>query len=131
MPLTVIILSGQRPENVPAAAGLSNFVRIFCGAVGTSTAATVWNDRTIFHHARLAEQASIGNPRYSEALDGIGALTGHAESARNVFEAGLNAQAVMLGINDVYWASAIVFIAIIPLIWFARSSKGAGGGGAH
>jgi DHA2 family multidrug resistance protein len=31
IPLTSIILSGQRPEKIPAASGLSNFVRIMCG----------------------------------------------------------------------------------------------------
>ncbi len=28
----------SRPTKIPAAAGLSNFVRVFCGAVGTSVA---------------------------------------------------------------------------------------------
>ena len=53
-PLVSIILSGLPPERIPAAAGLSNFVRIFCGAAGTSIVGTVWNDRTIVHHVRLS-----------------------------------------------------------------------------
>ena len=36
VPLTSIMLSGLPPSKIPAAAGLSNFVRVFCGAVGTS-----------------------------------------------------------------------------------------------
>src|ERR1700756_1349052 len=49
VPLVSIILSGLPPERIPAAAGLSNFVRIFCGAVGTSISGTVWSNRTILH----------------------------------------------------------------------------------
>ncbi|WP_374193521.1 DHA2 family efflux MFS transporter permease subunit, partial [Trinickia mobilis] len=67
-PLTAIILSGLPPEKIPAAAGLSNFTRIFAGAVGTSLLNNTWNDRTILHHARLAEQTSVNNPAYVHAL---------------------------------------------------------------
>ena len=34
VPLTAIILSGLPPDKIPAAAGLSNFVRVFAGARG-------------------------------------------------------------------------------------------------
>jgi homoserine kinase len=36
IPLTSIILSGQPPEKIPAASGVSNFVRITFGAIGAS-----------------------------------------------------------------------------------------------
>ncbi|WP_321918089.1 DHA2 family efflux MFS transporter permease subunit, partial [Paraburkholderia sp. J11-2] len=68
-PLTAIILSGLPPEKIPAAAGLSNFVRIFAGAVGTSLVSTGWNNRTILHHARLMEQASVDNPTFTGAIE--------------------------------------------------------------
>ena len=35
IPLQAIIFSGLTPDRMPAAAGLSNFVRITAGAVGT------------------------------------------------------------------------------------------------
>jgi DHA2 family multidrug resistance protein len=31
----------------------------------------------------------------------------------------------MLGLNDVFWISAVIFLAIIPLIWFTRPAGGA------
>ena len=38
----------------------------------------------------------------------------------------------MLGLNDIFWLSAVIFIAIIPLIWLTRPGKGGGGAaGAH
>nr|WP_315593133.1 DHA2 family efflux MFS transporter permease subunit [uncultured Cupriavidus sp.] len=131
VPLTAIILSGLPPEKIPAAAGLSNFVRIFCGAVGTSLATTVWNDRAVLHHARLVEQASPNNPVYNAALASI-QNTMHLSygQATAYFEKQLNTQAIMLGLNDIFWISAVIFVAIIPLIWLTKPARGAVSGAA-
>ncbi|MGA4212735.1 DHA2 family efflux MFS transporter permease subunit [Ralstonia nicotianae] len=134
MPLTVIILSGLPPEKIPAAAGLSNFARVFCGAVGTSLATTAWSNRTILHHAQLAEQSSANNPAYTAALEGIRAAFGFSPAETlTYFERGLNAQASMLGLNDIFWISGVIFVMIVPLIWLTVPTKGASGGavGAH
>ncbi len=51
------------------------------------------------------------------------------------FEHSLNAQAAMLGLNDIFWLSAVIFIAIIPLIWVTKPAKAsaaaAAGAGGH
>ncbi|WP_441642307.1 DHA2 family efflux MFS transporter permease subunit [Cupriavidus sp. 2KB_3] len=131
VPLTAIILSGLPPEKIPAAAGLSNFVRVFFGAAGTSLATTVWNDRAVLHHARLAEQASPGNPRYTATLESIqSAMHLSPDQAVAFFERGLNAQAIMLGLNDIFCVSAVIFVAIVPLIWLTRPTKGGMSGAA-
>jgi MFS transporter, DHA2 family, multidrug resistance protein len=134
-PLTAIILSGLPPEKIPAAAGLSSFARIFAGAAGTSIMNTIWNDRTIQHHAQLAERTGVNNPLYVHTLADI-QTTLHVSlvRAQAFFETQLNAQAAMLGLNDVFWLSAVTFVVIIPLIWITRPArggapKGAGAGG--
>ncbi|WP_094844767.1 DHA2 family efflux MFS transporter permease subunit [Bordetella genomosp. 11] len=131
VPLTAIILSGQPPQRIPAAAGLSNFVRVFCGAVGTSIAGTVWNNRTILHHERLTEVATATNPVFSQQIESMRSLlhlnTGAADA---LFDTVLNAQAAMMGLNDIFYASAAIFLLIIPLIWITRPAKGGGGADA-
>jgi DHA2 family multidrug resistance protein len=130
-PLTAIILSGLPPEKIPAAAGLSNFARIFAGAVGTSLLSTGWNDRTILHHARLVEQTSVGNPTFVAGIAHLQtALDAGTAKATAFFETSLNAQATMLGLNDIFWISAVIFIVIVPLIWVTKPGKGAGAGAA-
>jgi DHA2 family multidrug resistance protein len=136
VPLTAIILSGLAPEKIPAAAGLSNFARVFAGAVGTSLVATGWNDRTVLHHARLAEQTSVNNSNFVDSIEAFQhTLGGSTDQAYAAFEHSLNTQAAMLGINDIFWLSAVIFIAIIPLIWLTRPSKSGGaaaaGAGGH
>lgn len=131
VPLTAIILSGLSPEKIPAAAGLSNFVRIFAGAVGTSLLTTGWSDRTILHHARLTEQANAYNATYTDSIAQLQSdLNVGASNAVAFFESKLNAQAAMLGLNDIFWLSAVAFIVIIPLIWVTHPTKGAGAGAA-
>ena len=124
VPLTAIILSGLPPEKIPSAAGLSNFVRVFAGAVGTSLLSTGWNDRTILHHARLTEQLNSYNEIFTGSISQAQTtLQIGASNALAFIENGLNAQAAMLGINDVFWLSALIFVVIIPLIWVTHPSK--------
>jgi MFS transporter, DHA2 family, multidrug resistance protein len=130
-PLTAIILSGLSPDKIPAAAGLSNFVRIFAGAVGTSLLSTGWNNRTILHHARLTEQASVNNPTFVDAIANLQTTLGASTAkAMAFFETSLNAQASMLGLNDIFWLSGVIFLVIIPLIWVTKPGKGANAGAA-
>ena len=124
VPLTAIILSGLPPEKIPAAAGLSNFVRVFAGAVGTSLLSNSWNNRTIFHHARLIDQVNGYNPNFTDAIAKTQATLEIGTSNTLAFiERGLGAQAAMLGINDVFWVSSIIFVLIIPLIWVTHPIK--------
>src|SRR5690606_3522194 len=72
IPLVTITLSGLEPDRIPAASGLSNFLRITAGAMGTSIATTVWESRAALHHAQLAESVTLGNPAVSAAMAGMG-----------------------------------------------------------
>ncbi|TCK36421.1 DHA2 family multidrug resistance protein [Paraburkholderia sp. BL8N3] len=135
VPLTSIILSGQPPQRLAAAAGVSNFARVFCGAVGTSIAGNEWNNRTVLHHVRLTEQASIDNPGFNHQIDLTRSLLHlNVDSARALFDYTVNTQAAMMGLNDIFYISSIIYVLIIPLIWITRPTKGGGGAaaaGAH
>ncbi|MFP3501635.1 hypothetical protein SB786_04610 [Burkholderia sp. SIMBA_062] len=110
---------------------MSNFVRVFAGAAGTSIATTAWNDRVVLHHARLAEVANPNNSAFVDSIANMQALM-HSDSpqALSLFEASLNAQATMLGLNDIFWISSVILIAIIPLIWITRPNRSAASGAA-
>src|SRR5471032_1524227 len=111
VPLTAIILSGLPPEKIPAA--------------GTAIASTAWNNRTILHHERLAEQASVNNPAFVQSIQQLQSTLGLTlQQAYARFEVTLNTQASMLGLDDVFWISAVIFVAIIPLIWLTKPAKG-------
>src|SRR3546814_18576444 len=71
IPLTTLSLSGLDPHRIPAAAGLSNFVRLLFGAFGTSITTTLWENRATLHHAQLTEAARPGEPAFDAIMSGL------------------------------------------------------------
>ena len=135
IPLTTLTLAGLTPDRMPAAAGLSNFVRITAGAMGTSIATTLWDDRAAMHHAHLAEPLASGQGAFASVLATLQAAGLSAQQALAQVNRLIDQQAFMLASNDVFYASAVLFVVLIPLVWLARPTMGGSGGdaaaGAH
>ncbi|MEB0136596.1 DHA2 family efflux MFS transporter permease subunit [Actimicrobium sp. CCC2.4] len=134
IPLTSIILSGLSPDKIPAAAGLSNFVRIMFGGIGTSITSTVWDSRTALHHAQLAEHTSAQSPAFAQAVQGLTAQGLSEQGAYAVIERTMSVQASTMAATDIFWISSILFLALISLVWMTKRSNSAApadGGGAH
>jgi DHA2 family multidrug resistance protein len=130
IPLTTITLAGLPPERIPAAAGLSNFVRITLGAMGTSIATTLWDNRATLHHARLVEQMGLNGNALDSATTalnqaGIGGAGAYASINRLI-----DVQAFTWAADDIFIGSAVMFLFLVVTIWFTRRPpKIAGGGG--
>jgi DHA2 family multidrug resistance protein len=134
IPLTSIILSGQPGDKIPSAAGLSNFVRIMFGGIGTSVMSTMWDNRSIMHHAQLAEYTGPHNPAFTQAVTGLTAQGLSDQGAWAVIDRTMSVQASTLGATDMFWISSIMFIALIGFIWLTKRSKAAApadAAGAH
>ena len=135
IPLVTITLSGLSPDRIPAASGLSNFLRITAGAMGTSIVTTVWDNRATTHHAQLAESINQGNAAATNALAGLGNSGLTPDQVLGQVNRMIDQQAYMLASNDVFYASAVLFIFLIPLVWLAKPQRGGGNAdaaaGAH
>ena len=125
-PLVSLILSGLPPERMAAASGLSNFVRITAGAVGASLATTLWESRAALHHGQLAEAINTASPGATIALSQLQANGLTRDQSLGVVNRLIDQQAAMLGANDLFRASAILFLLLIPVIWLARPAKQSG-----
>src|SRR5712692_4359541 len=68
LPLITLTLSGLAPQQMAAASGLSNFVRITAGSFGTSISTTLWDHRATLHHAQLTERITAYDPATAQAL---------------------------------------------------------------
>ncbi len=130
VPLVTLIMSGLPPEKIPAASGLSNFLRILGGAFGTSIATTVWEDRAAFHHAQLAEQIQPGREVAMATLQGLGKAGLGPDQSLGLVNRLIDQQAFMLAANDVFLASAAIFVLLIPLVWLAKKQAVVGPGAA-
>jgi len=135
IPLVTITLSGLAPDRIPSASGLSNFLRITAGAVGTSVATTLWENRAILHHAQLAESINRGNDAANSVIQGLGSSGLSQQQVLGQIDGIVNQQSYMLASNDVFYASAALFILLIPLVWLAKPERSAGASdaaaGAH
>ncbi|BEP36409.1 DHA2 family efflux MFS transporter permease subunit [Variovorax sp. V59] len=135
IPLVTITLSGLTPDRIPAASGLSNFLRITAGAMGTSITTTLWENRAALHHAQLAESVNQGNNAAASAMSGLAGSGLSTEQVMGQINRIVDQQSFMLATNDIFYASAILFLLLIPLVWLARPQRGGAGGdaaaGAH
>ncbi len=135
VPLMTLIMSGLPPELIPAASGLSNFARITAGAFGTSIATTLWENRAAQHHAELAESINNASMATNQALSGFSSLGMSRDQGLAYINRMIDQQAFMLSANDIFAASAALFLSLIVVIWLARPGHGAAApadaGGAH
>ena len=136
IPLTTLTMAGQPPMLIPAAAGLSNFVRITAGAMGTSISTTLWDSRAALHHAHLVEQLGNG-VALRMAVDSLMAGGLSQTQALAQLNRLIDQQAYTRAADDIFLASAGVFLSLIALIWMTRrplrQGQGAGAdtAGAH
>ncbi|WPH12311.1 DHA2 family efflux MFS transporter permease subunit [Variovorax paradoxus] len=135
IPLVTITLSGLTPDRIAAASGLSNFLRITAGAMGTSITTTLWENRAALHHSQLAESVNQGNNAAASAMSGLASSGLSTEQVMGQINRIVDQQSFMLATNDIFYASAILFLLLIPLVWLARPQRGGAGGdaaaGAH
>jgi DHA2 family multidrug resistance protein len=133
IPLQAIIFSGLTPDRMPAAAGLSNFVRITAGAVGTSLFTTAWEDRAVLHHAQLAEAINPASPAAVATLSQLGAAGYSTEQALGTINRMIDQQAYTLAATDLFLLSAAIFVLLIGMVWLTRPVPGVAvdAAGAH
>ena len=123
IPLVSITLSGLPPQRMAAASGVSNFMRITAGAFGTSIATTLWEDRAKLHHVHLVEVASSGRAPTAEALNGLTNLGLAPSQAWGMINRVVDEQAFTLAATDIFYVSALMFLALIPLVWITRPNR--------
>jgi DHA2 family multidrug resistance protein len=133
IPLVTITLSGLPQHKIPSASGVSNFARITAGAFGTSISTTLWDHRAAMHHAHLAESITHGNPAATQALANLQASGLDPSQGLALVDRLVNVQAYVLSADDIFYASGVIFLLLIPLIWLTHPRKGAAAdaGGAH
>ena len=133
IPLQAIIFSGLTPERMPAAAGLSNFVRITAGAIGTSIFTTAWENRAALHHAELAERINNASDPATAALGQLGSAGLDPAQALATVNRLVDQQAFTLAVDDLFFLSGMLFLLLLVFVWATRPAKSTGvdAGGAH
>jgi DHA2 family multidrug resistance protein len=130
VPLVTLSVAGLPPERIPNASGLFNFARITAGSFGTSIFTTLWDRRATLHHSQLIEHLTPDNPATVAALSGIQANGLNGQAGTAAVNRIVDVQAFMLSADDLFYASGVIFLALILVIWLARPGRPGGKGAA-
>ena len=107
-----------------SASSLFNFLRTLAGSIGTSLTTFLWYNREAVHHSQLTEIVTNYNPivqQYYQTMERFGISEEQTSSmlARNI-----TSQGFIIGANEIFWLSAIMFLVLFILVWFAKPPFG-------
>jgi DHA2 family multidrug resistance protein len=118
--MLAVIFDGLPPHKIPAASGLSNFLRITAAGFATSLTTTFWDRREALHQTRLADTISVYAPAYQQSLAQMHQLGLNDQSAAGAMTQALVGQSYLLSSLDIFYVSAWLCVALIPLCFLVR-----------
>src|SRR5256885_1411843 len=135
VPLTTVTLAELDHRELPQGTGLYNFFRQLGGSLGIAAIATLLSHYTAQFRAILAEHISYGDPTTMSRVDmltrglmsrGADAWTARAR-ALEILDRELMGQASVVAYSRIYVLSAVITLALIPLLLLIRHTRGAAG----
>lgn len=138
VPLTTVTLAELSLAELPQGTGLYNFFRQLGGSFGIAVIASLVTRYTAQYRAVLAEHITTLDPLSLTRLEtltrgmmarGADPWTARARASR-ILEAQLTGQASVLAYSRIYLLSALIVLALIPMLALIRQTRGSGGGHA-
>jgi MFS transporter, DHA2 family, multidrug resistance protein len=135
VPLTTITLAELTHAELPQGTGLYNFFRQLGGSLGIAAIATLLSHYTAQFRAILSEHLASGDPTTLGRLDmltramvarGADAWTAR-QRAISILDRELMGQASVIAYSRIYVLSAVLILALIPLLVLVRHTRGAAG----
>lgn len=120
MPLGIITLSGLKEEQMASASSLYNFLRTLAGSVGTSLTTFMWYNREALHHGQLIDRISNFNPVSQQYFQLLTAQGLSDPQIASLIAGNITRQGLILGANEIFYLSAICFLFLFIVIWFAK-----------
>lgn len=130
VPINTVAFSFIAKQNVNQAAGLINLARNIGGSSGIAFVTTMLARRSQFHQSHLVGHLTPYDPAFQEAVRNVqyGLMT-HGSNAWQAAQqtpallyGQLQRQSAMLAFIDVFWILAVIFLAMIPLMFLLRKN---------
>lgn len=119
MPLSTIALSNIPNHKMAAATGLFTFIRTLAGGIGASLVMTVWERRTIVHHAYLTESVTLGS-NAQVWLTQMQTLGMTQDQAMTLLNQQITQQSLIIASNEVFYGFGMCFLLLLGFIWLAK-----------
>ena len=128
IPINVTAFAFVPKEKTNYATGLVNLARNIGGSSGIALATTMLSRRSQFHQQNLVSHLTPLDPNYQAALQGLSQTlaAGGADAAQAANQAQavlygmVQQQAMMKAFVDVFWLLAIIFLAVVPLVFLMK-----------
>jgi DHA2 family multidrug resistance protein len=117
VPLTVTVLSGVEPREVPAAAAFFNLSRQLGGSIAIAVLVTVLAHDAALYQERLGAGITLGSPAVTRYVHARGGLS---ENTRSNLAAMVAAQASVLAYADTARFTGFVSLLFVPLALVLR-----------
>ena len=118
--LLAITFDGLPPHAVPAASGLSNFMRITAGSFATSLVTTFWDRREALHQSRLADAVTVYAPSYKHSTGLLQSLGLSWQQAAGAMTHTMVDQSYLLSSIDLFYLSGWLAVLVIPLCFLVK-----------
>jgi DHA2 family multidrug resistance protein len=122
--MLAVVFDGLPAHKIPAASGLSNFLRITAGSFATSLTTTMWDRREVLHQTRLADAVNVYAPAYQQALGQMHQFGLNDQGAAGTMTRALIGQSYLLSSLDLFYLSGWACVALIPLCFLVRRPAG-------
>jgi DHA2 family multidrug resistance protein len=125
--MITLALNGIQGNQVPAASGLYNFLRITAGSFAASVVTTAWDRSAALHQTRLSEAMGAHDQAFSGALQKLQAVGLSSQQALAAITNQVGGQAYLLATIDLFRVAAILMALMIPLVWVTSKAMAQGG----
>jgi DHA2 family multidrug resistance protein len=134
VPISATAFARIPKERTNYAAGLFNLARNIGGSSGIAAVTTILARRAQFHQSVLVSHMTPYDAPYREALartamavQGAGSSGPDAAAqAHGILYGTMLRQSSMLAFADTFWIMAVLFIAVVPLMFLMKRTRGAG-----
>ncbi len=122
-PLITLSVQDMPQDKLSGAASIFHFLRAIFGGIGTSIFTTMWLRRTYYHHntlgSAITQYTDNGNNFFKDAAqaDVLG------PQALGLLNETVDTQAALLAQNDCFYVMGWAFLALLPLLLFAKTNK--------
>ncbi len=139
VPLTLATLIGLHGRDMADATGFYNLARQVGGSLGIACMSTFLDHRTSMHRAILVERINVYSAAALQRIHAFQAYFQHMgapvfvarRQALSVLDKTVQAQAAMLGFEDVFRVAAVIMIVSLPLLLLFRKGKSIPGAASH
>jgi MFS transporter, DHA2 family, multidrug resistance protein len=135
VPISTVAFARIPKERTNYATGLFNLARNIGGSSGIATITTLLSRRAQYHQNVLVSHMTPYDPAYQNALANTAAALhaggvstpDAAVKAQGMLYGTLLKQSSMLAFSDAFWIMGMLFLAIIPLMFFLKKTSPAQG----